>query len=141
MIENSARGENWMFRNLFAEINGEQRDILENGGLSCAMTVSSILFLNKLIKDLHANVSATEKDMIESGWFEIKEAKPGAVLFWEKKVGLDDGKMHGHNGFYIGGDMAISNDSRGKGFPHKHQYTYNGTRKIEKIYWNDELND
>lgn len=135
MIENSAKGENWMFRNLYAEISGEEKDILKNGGLSCAVLVSSILFMNKLIKDLHANVSATEKDMVGSGWREVKDLKPGAILIWETK---DD---HSHIGFYMGKDMAISNDSRGAGFPHKHHYTYNNTRKIERIYWHPNLDE
>ena len=141
MIENAAKGENWMFRNLYAEVDGEEKDILKDGRWSCAALVSSILYLNKLIKDIHANVESTEKDMLASGWFETEEPKKGAVLFWEKKLGDDDGLMHGHNGFYVGDNMAISNDSKGTGFPHKHHYTYNDTRKIEKIYWHDELND
>ena len=141
MIENAAKGENWMFRNLYAEDNGSIKDIYDNGRWSCAVLVSSILYLNKLIGDTHANVESTEKDMLASGWQEIKELKPGAVLFWEKKIGDDDGKMHGHNGFYVGDNMAVSNDSKVKGFPHKHHYTYNDTRKIEKIYWHLSLDE
>ena len=79
--------------------------------------------------------------MLSNGWYEIKELKPGTVVVWDKKLGNDDGKMHAHNGFYVGGDMAISNDSKGTGFPCKHHYTYNGTRKIEKIYWHPELDN
>ena len=141
MIENAAKGENWMFRNLYAEVNGKGTDIAQNGRWSCAVFVSRILYLNKLIGDMHANVPSVTKDMLKSGWFEIKELKPGAVLVWEKRVALDDKTEHSHNGFYIGDGMAISNDSKGTGFPHKHHYTYNGTRKIEKIYWHPALNE
>lgn len=139
MIENAARGENWMFRNFYAEVNGKKRDILGGGRWSCAVFVSSILYLNKLIGDIHANTDSVEKDMIKNGWRKVKELRPGAVIFWEKRIAEDDKASHGHNGFYIGNDTAISNDSRGAGFPHKHHSTYNGARKIEKIYWHPVL--
>lgn len=140
MIGNSVKGESWMFKNLYFEIDGKDVDILGNGGLSCAMLVSSILYLSKLISDIHTTVVGTEKDMISGGWQEIKDLRLGAVLVWEKKAG-HSGKMHSHIGFYMGNNEAISNDSRGTGFPRKHHYTYNETRKIEKIYWHPELND
>lgn len=139
MIENSVKGENWMFRNLYAEIDDKEADILKNGGLGCAVFASSILYLQKLIKDVHANTYSVEKDMIESGWEEIKELKPGAVLIWEEQAANDEPRLVPHVGFYIGGEMAISNDSKGIGIPHKHHYTYNGTRKINKIYWHPSL--
>jgi len=139
MIENSVKGESWMFRNLYMEVDGKEEDVLDNGRWSCAIFVSGVLYLNKLIKDLHANVSSVEKGMLESGWLEIKDLRPGAVLFWEKKIAKDDGLEHGHNGFYMGNDLAVSNDSQGTGFPRKHHHTYNNTRKVEKIYWHSEL--
>jgi hypothetical protein len=120
---------------------GKEIDILENGGLSCATFVSSVLYLHKLIKDVHSNVGSTTEDMITSGWQEIKDLRIGAVLTWESRLGNKDGKMHGHNGFYISKDEAISNDSRGSGFPRRHHYTYNDTRKIEKIYWHPDLDN
>ena len=138
MIENAAKGENWMFRNLYATIDGQERDIVDNGHLSCAVLVSSVLYLNKLIGDVHANVQSTTDDMIRSGWYEISELKPGAVIIWEKVVG-DDNVPHQHDGFYVGNDEAISNSSKQTGFPWKHHYTYNDTRKIEKIYWHPVL--
>ncbi|MBI2065239.1 MAG: hypothetical protein HYT62_04260 [Candidatus Yanofskybacteria bacterium] len=141
MIENAARGENWMFRNLYFEIDGKGVDVLENGGLSCAMFVSAILYLNKMIGDLHTTVIGAEDDMIKSGWYAIEDLRSGAVLVWEKRIGDKDGLPHNHNGFYIGDNIAISNDSKGTGFPHKHHYTYNDTRKIEKIYWHKLLDD
>src|SRR3989338_628643 len=95
MIENSVKGENWMFRNFYIRENGFEKDVLESGSLSCAVFVSSILYLqNSLleflkkphwIKFTHANVGSTEKDMHENDWFEIKELKPGAVIIWERQ--------------------------------------------------------
>ncbi len=150
MIENSARGENHMFRNFYVEKEGKIEDSLEEGKNSCAVMVSHILYsYNPLldfsgkkhwIKYIHLTVASTEKDMIENGWHIINDLKPGAVLIWEKKDGRN-GMPHNHIGFFIEGDMAISNDSRGTGFPHKHHYTYNGARKIEKIYWHPGLDN
>ena len=143
MKENAEKGENWMFRNFYVEDRGETKDILKNGGLSCAVFASSILYLfnslfgflgkNPWIGFTHANCTSTEKDMLGHGWMEIKELRVGAVLFWEV---LDD---EPHMGFYMGNDEAISNASNDSGFPRKHHYTYNGTRKIEKIYWHPLL--
>lgn len=144
MIENSVKGQNWMFRNFYIEKDGEVIDSLDDGKNSCAVFVSSILVLfNDLchwIKGPHTTVVSTENDMKESGWHEIEDLKPGAVLIWEKKEG-HNGNMHSHIGFYVGNDQAISNDSRGTGFPHKHHYTYDDTRKIEKIYWHPSLDE
>ena len=144
MIENSARGENWMFRNFYIEKDGEVKDSLEDGNNSCAVLVSSILvLLNNLfhwISGPHATVLSTEKDMRENGWHEIDSVKIGAILIWEKKEG-HNGNMHYHIGFYVGDNEAISNSSKDTGFPWKHHYTYNDTRKIEKIYWHPALNE
>ena len=146
MIQNSIVSPNYLFRNLyFRNEGGDIIDILEDGGLSCAVFVSWILIPLGLLKSAHATVSATIKDLKESGWKEITDLKPGAVLLWEQKVGDDDGKMHDHLGFFLGNDEAVSNNSRGTGggerIPHKHHYTYNDTRKIEKIFWNPDLDD
>ncbi len=144
MIENAAKGENWIFRNFYIEKDGEVLDSLEDGKSSCAVFVSGILILlNDLfhwIKGPHTTVISTEKDMIESGWHEIDSVKPGAILIWERKDG-HDGKSHLHIGFYVGNDEAISNSSRDTGFPARHHYTYNDTRKIEKIYWHSALDE
>ena len=149
-IENSVKGENHLFRNFFVDKEGEITDSLEDGKNSCAVMVSYILysfnslldFLGKKhwIKSIHLTVASTEKDMIENGWHEIDDLKPGAVLIWEKKDG-HNGEPHNHIGFFMGGEEAISNDSRGTGFPHRHHFTYNNTRKIEKILWHPELDN
>ena len=149
-INNSAKGENHLFRNFFVEKNERAEDSLEAGRNSCAVLVSHILYsFNSLlefsgkehwIKFIHLTVDSTEKDLVEHGWYKIDNLKPGAVLVWEKKDGRN-GEPHNHIGFFVGGEEAISNDSKGKGFPWKHHFTYNGTRKIEKIYWHLVLNE
>ena len=143
-IENSVKGENHLFRNFYIVQDGIEKDALENGGLSCSAFASSILYLfNPLLEFLgkphwigltHANTKSSIKDMLEHDWYETKDLRQGAVLVWEEEE-------FPHMGFYVGNDEAISNDSKGTGFPHKHHFTYNGTRKIEKIYWHDDLNN
>lgn len=135
-------GDNYFFRNLFAsDASSKERDILEDGRNSCAAFVSWILLTQELIRTPHVMVNGMEKDLISSGWYEIKEPRLGAVIMWEEKMGAYDKLMHRHVGFCINDSEAISNDSQGRGFPHKHHITYNGSRKIEKIYWHPELED
>src|SRR3989344_4889084 len=81
MIENSAKGENWIFRNFYMENESEIIDSLEDGKNSCAVFVSTILYsYNSLLEHLgkkhwitaiHLTVASTEKDLKENGWHEI----------------------------------------------------------------------
>lgn len=151
IIENSIKGgDNYYFRNLFADENGKEIDILENGQNSCGVFVSWTLLTLELIKRPHATVYATEKDMIASGWYLIEDLRPGAVIIWEKKDGatglLGEEKVDFyHIGFYVGEDQAISNSSKDLGFPRKHHITSGvgpdggAARKVEKIYWHPDL--
>lgn len=152
IVENSVNGDNYLFRNLYADENGKEIDVFENGRTACCGHVTWILLALELIKHPHASVYGTEKDLIGSGWHEIKELKPGAIIIWESLV-ADSGLLGeknvklSHMGFCVGKDEAISNDSKGSGFPRRHHVTYgtnsDGTpvRKIEKIYWHPELHD
>lgn len=61
-----------MFRNLFVmDDTGNEYDILENGNLSCAFFVSSMLYIFQLIDGPHTTVHSTIDKMIEFGWKEI----------------------------------------------------------------------
>ncbi|MBP9822284.1 MAG: hypothetical protein KBC81_02485 [Candidatus Pacebacteria bacterium] len=145
IVENAVKdGDNYLFRNLYADEDGQEIDILENGRNSCGVFVSWILLTLGLIKSPHATVHATEKDMLDSGWFEVKELEPGAVIVWEKREGaMFDGERipKEHIGFYVGNNAAISNDSKKTGFPWSHHVTYDGTRNVEKIYWHNDLDN
>lgn len=146
IVENSAKGDNHLFRNLYANENGEEIDVFENGKTACCGHVTWILLALELIKHPHAAVHGTEKDLVASGWYEIKELKPGAIIVWETRLANDglQGEVNvklSHMGFCVSKDEAISNDSKGTGFPRRHHITYNNTRKIEKIYWHPELDD
>lgn len=127
-----------MFRNFYIKQDGVEKDVLEDGGLSCASFVSSVLYLHNSLLDAinkphwvsstRARVASLLDDLAGNGWVEITELRPGAILKWEKQ-------SNDHVGFCVSETEAISNDSQGAGFPHRHHITYNGSRKIEKILW------
>jgi len=132
-----------IFRNFYAEINNKKTDITENGNLSCAWFVSSLLYLFKLIRSTHVTVTGTVKDLENSGWKKIDKPKIGSVLVWEE-IDYGNKDFHKHIGFYIGNQMAISNSSK-LGYPIKHNWTFGKkkgkqVRKIESIFWNNKLN-
>ena len=138
-IENSV-GSN-LFRNLYFEIKGKRTDILENGALSCAVFVSWILKNFDLIKERHATVDGTIKDLKKTDWYKIKRTKVGAILVWEEK--FYDSGPHKHIGFYIGNKKAVSTSYKKKGVV-QHHWTF-GTkndknyRKVIEIWWHKKL--
>jgi hypothetical protein len=133
------------YRNLYALVDGERKDIAHDGELSCAIFASSILALFKLIAEQHATVNGTERDLLASGWVKIDEPRDGAVLVWEE-ISSDDpsvAAMHKHIGFYVGNDEAVSNSKTLKA-ANLHHWTFgtkNGApvRAVEAIYWNEKL--
>lgn len=143
-IENSV-GSN-IFRNLYFRIENKIVDVLDDGDLSCATYVTTILYIHDLIKERHTTVVATIDDILKSGWYEIKDARRGALILWDYKK-KDDGTQgkHKHVGFYINSDTAVSNDSSTRVVA-KHHPTFgtfpNGEAKREILayYWNDKLN-
>ena len=143
-----------MFRNFYITIDGVERDALNGGMLGCGTFLSSVLYLQnsvieflnkpKWISFVHANMPAVEKDMAANGWCEIKDIREGAVIVWEAREGTDVpvyGNMHLHAGFYIGNDRAVSNGSNSTLMPEEHHYTYDGTRKILRIWWHPVLDE
>ncbi len=128
-----------MYRNFYALVDGVKTDVGRDGQLSCAYFVSSVLAALALIKKSHATVGSTIKDLQESGWHEIPgESEPpvGSVIVW-KKVDFGGGEMHGHIGFYIGHDTAISNSEK-TGCPIEHPWR-SAKHDIEYIFWNPTL--
>lgn len=134
MIKNSVGSK--LFRNFYVKNKGKKIDVLRNGELSCAFYVSSILYLFKLIKDTHATVDKTVKDLQESGWKIIKRPKVGSIIVWEK-MDFGGGDIHKHIGFYIGKGRAISNNYK-LGYPTEHKWIF-PKRKVEMIFWNPRL--
>jgi len=144
-IENSV-GSN-LFRNIYFRIGGDTVDVLDDGDLSCASYVTAILYLFDLIESRHTTVVGTIEDIKESGWYEIKEPRTGALILWSYKK-KDDGTQgkHRHVGFYIDNENAISNDSATR-IVAQHHPTFgafqNGEarRDVLAYYWHDKLND
>ena len=121
--------------------NGKEIDILENGKLSCAFLVSSLLLgFRGLLKERHAGVRGLLRDMQECGWHEIApfERWPGSVVLWEVVRG------NSHVGIGVSAMSALSN-CRERRVPVLHPWdteTDSRTpRAIEKIYWHDVLNE
>lgn len=124
-----------MFRNLYLENEeGKVIDTLENGNLSCAIFVTSILCMFGKIDGRHATVDGTVKALPGSGWQEVQpsQLEEGDIIIWNKSTN-PNGEAHGHIGFYIGKELAISNSSE-NGFPIIHHYQYNDTRQILQAF-------
>jgi len=142
-IKNSAGTK--IFKNLYYnEIDGRVIDVLQNGNLSCAYYVTSILYHFKLIDEMRLGVAETAEAMKRAGWKIIEKPVPGSVIVWEEKFFKSSGKSHMHIGFYLGKGKAMSNSSKGKS-PLIHFWRYNleprNYRKIKEILWHDKLNE
>ena len=110
LIKNSPGTQ--MFRSVIGLYKGKERDILNDGDLSCAYFVSSVLKLFDLVSGKHLTVSGTISDMREHGWTRLSDGdvRPGAVILWKPKRG-SDGKDHPHVGFALGKGKAVSTSS------------------------------
>ena len=129
------------FRNFYAEVNGEKKDITQDGFRSCAVFISSILLQFGLIKEGHTTVEGVIRDIEKNGWHKIDKPKAGCVLIWEPEKFDESIQLWiQHAGFYIGDDQAISNSEKIR-TPQIHHWTYNDTKKITAMYWHDRLND
>ncbi len=133
------------FQILKALVDGKEKNLVKNGDLSCAYFVSAILLLENLIKERHATVNGTIRDMRDFGWKKISKPKIGCVLIWEKMEQGQNGS-HEHIGFYIGEEKAVSNSSRFR-VPKKHHWTFGldqnnkPKRKIISMYWHPKLTE
>lgn len=128
------------FRQAYATVDGQKKEILNDGEFSCAYFVSSVLHQFLLINYPHTTVDGTVLAMRDAGWQEITEPKFGCVLVWEP---LEiDGEVHKHIGFYLNEKEAISNSAI-EHTPVLHHLNFVGSlfgeRKIISMWWNDRL--
>lgn len=128
-----------LFQNIYVLADGKKKDVTQNGKNSCASFASSILVMYGLIKEKHATVDGTLKDMEKSGWTRLKKAKIGAVMVWKPW----EKSKNQHIGFFIGNDRAISNSSDKK-TPKLHHLTYGAykgrpKRPIDSVWWHKSL--
>jgi len=140
MLENSVGSH--LFRNVYAEIDGEKKDILANGNFSCSFFVSSILshFNFQLIKETHTGIKGLLADMKACGWVESDRRIPGAVVVWDQEITQPTLQTHDHVGFILDEHTAISNYDRDILAPQKHHIHFEGDpngkawRGIDKIF-------
>lgn len=119
-----------MFQRFYARVGDKKLNILDNGDRSCALFVSTVLVGFHLVKEVHATVSGTLRDMESFGWQPLCRPRIGCVIVWEaNECG------HPHIGFYVAHGRAISNSS-GKGFPDLHPYKIH---KVRYLYWHSKL--
>lgn len=123
-----------LFRTFIARVDGEKRDILRRGKLSCAFFVSSILLMFRFLRRPRMTVRSTVAALRKTGWRRIRASRPGAILVWEAQNG------HRHIGFYVGNQHAVSTSSR-RGVVARHHWTFGGKRNIEAAYWHQRLLD
>ena len=130
MIENSPGTR--LFNSLIVKLKdtGEVKDIFGDGNNSCAAFVSSVLFLNRLIDGPHATATRLREVLSKIGWRKVEgEVIPGDVVFWEK-IKFENGSEHGHVGFALGPDGAVSTNYKDKQVI-KHSMMPNGRRVTE----------
>lgn len=144
MVRNAAQGETRLFQNLYALVNGVEQDITDGGALSCVFFLSGILYINKLIKDMHANMLGLERDLEASGWMLISEPREGAVIVWEPRTPLKERSFDPtqlHAGISVGDGRVISNASSSTLIPAEFPEDYDGGRKIDRIWWHPMLDE
>lgn len=129
-----------MYRTLWADVDGVRRDILDNGRVSCAFYVCSMLFHFRLIEQMHATITGLEADLKRSGWRQVEHLVPGAVIIWEKAV-QEGGEAHEHVGIYLGEYLAVSHSDKTKTPVIHERYFGSGKdlRRIRAIYVHDFL--
>jgi hypothetical protein len=98
-----------------------ETDLLQDGRLSCAHFVSSLLLRFQLIATPHLTVSGTIRDLKTSGWKKTEQPRAGDVVVWAPIE--EFGGMHEHIGFWINETRAISNSSS-QGTPVEHHLTF-----------------
>ena len=91
-IKNSVGSK--FFRNMYARDGRKRIDVLENGNLSCAYFVSTILRHFMLIKKVHSTVKNTVKDLKRSGWKNLHKPKIGSVLVYKERFFPESGNKH-----------------------------------------------
>ena len=142
MIKNSPNSG--MFRNYFAKYDGQLKDGLEDGALSCAFFVSSIATLWGVLDRPHATITSTIEALQKAGWQELSaESIPeaGDILLWEEiKYEPTDKVLHSHIGFYIDNERAVSTNFKTKTVTeHDWQFKDTQLRKVVQIYRGKQL--
>lgn len=130
LIRNSVGSTTW--RQMYASVNGREQDIMNNGDLSCAFFVSSILKMCDLLPQLSVTVFGLIRNLEALRWQKVSEAMPGDILVWETIID-EKGDKHSHIGFYLGEEQAVSNSANTQTIQ-QHHWTFEGQRPLTAIY-------
>lgn len=134
MIENSVGTK--MFNSLYAEVDGEKKDILEDGNLSCACFVSSVMYLFEMIDMQRARTESLKKFLDESPNFvkvDCSDAEPGDIAIYGE-VEYPNGRLFPHSGFVKDANTVVSTNYKKKAVDkHALAETPSG-QKLEAIY-------
>ena len=113
-----------LFRHLYAtDDSGEERDITEDGRLSCAFVVSSVLVIAGMLERPHATVAGTLRDLQEHRWVETAAPVAGSIVVWPA-----NDEWQEHIGFYVDEDNCVSNSTYDH-IPRKHGKTLKDGRE------------
>ena len=115
-IENSVGSR--QYNSLFVRFKDIEKikDILDNGEYSCAVFVSSLLFLARVIDKQRATVESLKKFCdTDKNWKQINPDKveAGDIIFWEKRKHEDETE-HSHVGFALSNTEAVSTSYKEK---------------------------
>mgnify|MGYP001584286886 CR=1 FL=1 len=125
-IENSVGSR--LFNSLLVRFGDSQevKDILNDGELSCAYFVSSLLVMHDALRQTHTTVANLKKALSENPkWSEVplENVEAGDVVFYKKRT-FADGSGNAHVGFVLNKDEAVSTDYQKKAVSkHKLDYT------------------
>ncbi len=132
-----------IFRSVFAQVDGVEKDLTRDGQASCAVYVSGLLVWAEKLERVRATVTSLEGGLIEAGWTKTNERIPGAVIIWEAAAQAG-GELHEHAGFIVSETEAVSHSDK-ELCPVRHHVTYSEksdgepVRKIKTLYIHSEL--
>lgn len=130
------------FRHLYLRRSKSSVDILRGGELSCAYFVSTVLHGLGFLREVHATVDGTIRDLRASGWKKIRRPRVGAVVAWQP-ITYADRATHGHLGFVLDSRQAVSTSYRRRS-PIVHHLTYGRRgskthRPVITMWWHSQL--
>jgi hypothetical protein len=124
----NALPDSQLFRHLYAvDEDGKEQDIADDGNLSCAYVVSTVVHVFGWIDRPHATVKSTVTALEKSGWRETKAPRPGDIVYWP--LGETENE---HIGFCIDDKTAISNNCQAHA-PKKHDMILEDGRQPTKF--------
>ncbi len=115
------------------EDTGRVEDVFQDGNLSCAAFVSSLLTLTTMLSEPRATVASLRAVIEESSQWEsvdVANVEPGDVVFWATQR-FDNGEDHAHVGFVLNSEEAVSTDYKVRAVA-KHPLV--GTRVIDAVF-------